>query len=123
MDWKGFAERVNADRLVARHGAGSSFDLLLKWGTEEHLLCVRDGRLEELRHGPLVMPRCDFALSGGADAWARFTRAQPAPRDQDIFAFFRRGEIALAGDTRKFYAHQLCLKLVLANLRAAGAAS
>ena len=123
MDWKGFAERVNADRLVARHGAGSSFDLLLKWGTEEHLLCVHDGRLEGLRHGPFVMPRCDFALSGGADAWARFARAQPAPRDQDIFAFFRRGEIVLAGDTRKFYAQLMCLKLILSKLRAAGAAS
>lgn len=123
MDWKGFAERVNADRLVARHGAGSNFELLVRWGDEEHLLRVRDGRLEELRHGPFVMPRCDFALSGGAEAWTRFARARPAPRDQDIFAFFRRGEIALAGDTRKFYAHLLCLKLVLAQLRAPGAAS
>jgi hypothetical protein len=42
-----------------------------------------------------------------------------APRDQDLFAYFRRGEIELAGDTRKFYAHQLCLKLILAKLRSA----
>ena len=123
MDWNAFAGRVNADRLVARQGAGSSFELLLKWGDEEHLLRVHEGRLEELRHGPFVMPRCDFALSGSADAWTRFACPQPAPRDQDIFAFFRRGEIALAGDTRKFYAQLMCLKLVLAKLRAAGAAS
>jgi len=120
MDWNDFAGRVNADPLVARLAAESSFDLLLRWGDEEHLLRVRDGRLQAHRAGPFVMPQCDFALSGSEDAWARFCQAQPAPRDQDIFAFFRRGEMTLTGDTRKFYAHQMCLKLVLAQLRAAG---
>ena len=121
MDWKLFMQRVNEDRLVARHGAGSSFDLLLKWGEEDNLLQVREGRLAEHRHGPFVMPQCDFALAGSDDAWTRFTQSQPAPRDQDLFAFFRRGEIALVGDARKFFAHQLCLKLMLASLRAVGA--
>jgi hypothetical protein len=121
MDWKGFAGRVNADPLVARLGADSSFDVLLRWGEEEHLLRVRDGRLEAPREGPFVMPRCDFALAGSEDAWARFTQPQPAPRDQDIFAFLRRGEMSLTGDARKFFAHQMCLKLMLAQLRAAGA--
>ena len=119
MDWKDFAERVNADPLVARQGAGSSFRLLLRWGEKDHLLEVRDGRLAEHRPGPFVMPQCDFALAGSDDAWTRFAQPRPAPRDQDLFAFFRRGEIALTGDTRKFYAHQMCLKLMLANLRAA----
>ena len=121
MDWKGFAGRVNADPLVARLGADSSFDLLLRWGEEEHLLRVRGGRLEAHREGPFEMPQCDFVLAGGEDAWARFVHPQPAPRDQDIFAFFRRGEMSLAGDTRKFFAHQMCLKLMLAKLSAAGA--
>ena len=121
MDWKDFAARINADRAIARQGAGSSFELLLRLGDEEHLLRVHDGRLEELRHGPFVMPRCDFSLAGGEDAWARFANPEPAARDQDIFAFFRRGEITLAGDTRKFYAHLMCVKLMLANLRAPGA--
>lgn len=121
MDWDLFIRRVNEDRLVARHGAGSSFRLLLAWGDEDHLLRVDDGRLAEHREGPFVMPQCDFALEGSDEAWSRFAQPQPAPRDQDLFAFFRRGEIRLTGDTRKFYAHQLCLKLMLANLRAAGA--
>ena len=121
MDWRLFTQRVNEDRLVARHGAGSSFDALLRWGEEENLLRVRDGRLAAHREGPFVMPRCDFALAGSDEAWTRFAQPRPAPRDQDLFAFFRRGEITLIGDTRKFYAHQLCLKLMLANLRAVGA--
>jgi hypothetical protein len=120
MDWNDFAGRVNADPLVARHGADSSFDLLLRWGEEEHLLRVRDGRLEAHREGPFVMPRCDFALAGSEEAWARFAHPRPAPRDQDIFAFFRRGEMSLSGDARKFFAHQMYLKLMLAQLRAAG---
>jgi len=123
MDWNQFRERVNADRMVARHGAGASFRLLLRWGDEDHLLQVHDGRLAEHRQGPFVMPQCDFALAGSDDAWSRFAQAQPAPRDQDLFAFFRRGEIALIGDARKFFAHQLCLKLMLAKLRGAGARS
>jgi hypothetical protein len=123
MDWEGFARRVNADRLIARLGADSSFDLLLRWGEEEHLLRVREGRLQAHREGPFVMPQCDFALAGSDDAWARFVQPQPAPRDQDIFAFFRRGEMSLSGDARKFFAHQMCLKLMLAQLRAAGADS
>ena len=63
------------------------------------------------------MPQCDFALTGSAAAWERFASAQPAPRDQDIFAFFRSGEIVLSGDTRKFYAHLMCLKLMLLHFR------
>jgi len=119
MDWNRFRERANADRLLARQGAGSSFSVLLKWGEAEHLLRVRGGRLEELLHGPFVMPQCDFALAGDAEAWGRFAQPSPVPRDQDLFGFFRRGEIELTGDTRKFFAHQMCLKLLLANLRAA----
>ena len=95
MDWDLFVRRVNEDRLVARHGAGSSFRLLLGWGDDDHLLRVDDGRLAEHRKGPFVMPQCDFALAGSDDAWSRFAQPQPAPRDQDLFAFLRRGEIAL----------------------------
>lgn len=117
MDWTGFQQRAGSDALLARHAAGASFRLLLRWGTEERLLLVHEGRIESMAPGPLVMPRCDFALEGSAAAWERFARPAPAPRDQDIFAFFRRGEITLTGDTRKFYAHLLWLKLLLLNLR------
>ena len=121
MDRDLCVRRVNEDRLVARHGAGSSFRLLLGWGDDDLLLRVDDGRLAEHRHCPFLMLPVDFAPAGSADAGSRFAPRPPAPRDQDLFAFFRRGEIALTGDTRKFFAHQLCLKLMLANLRAAGA--
>ena len=67
--------------------------------------------------GPLVMPQYDFALTGSAAAWQRFSAIRPAPREQDIFAYFRTGEIVLSGDTRKFYAHLMCLKLMLLHLR------
>jgi len=67
--------------------------------------------------GPFVMPQCDFALSGSAFAWDRFSGVRVAPGDQDLFAFFRRGEMALTGDTRKFYAYLFVLKMILARLR------
>ncbi len=65
----------------------------------------------------MVMPQCDFALTGSAAAWERFANVRPNPCEQDIFAFFRSGEIVLSGDTRKFYAHLMCLKLILLHLR------
>ena len=117
MDWKHFMAKANADPVLARQGAGSSFRLLLGWGDDQYLIKVHDAVIVNVKTGPFVMPRCDFALTGSADAWARFACAHLAPRDQDIFSFFRSREILLTGDTRKFYAHLMCLKLMLGHLR------
>ena len=117
MDWKQYKEQVNADPVLACQGAGSSFRVLLGWGDVQHLITVHEARITSVENGPFVMPQCDFALTGSADAWTRFASPHPAPREQDIFSFFRSGEIMLTGDTRKFYAHLMCLKLMLAHLR------
>jgi len=117
MDWNRYKEKVNADPLLAHQGAGSSFRLLLGWGGDQYLITVHEASIASVKTGPFVMPQCDFALTGSADAWDRFASPQPAPREQDIFAFFRSGEIMLTGDTRKFYAHLMYLKLMLAHLR------
>jgi hypothetical protein len=119
MDWQHFKQRVNADAVLRHRGAGSSFRLLLGRGDDQHLVTVRDGAIDSIQAGPFVMPQCDFALTGSAEAWRRFAASQPHPGDQDIFAFFRSGEIVLTGDTRKFYAHLMCLKLLLLHLRIA----
>ncbi len=108
---------MNGDAVIARRGAGSTFRVLLVWGEDQYLITVRDGAIAGVKSGPIVMPQCDFALTGTAAAWERFASAHPDPGDQDIFAFFRSGEIVLSGDTRKFYAHLMCLKLVLLHLR------
>lgn len=117
MDWQRFRQDVNGDAQIATRGAGSSFRVLLVWGEEQFLITVRDGAVNAVESGPLVMPQCDFALTGSAAAWERFASSQPAPGEQDIFAFFRSSEIVLSGDTRKFYAHLMCLKLMLLHLR------
>jgi hypothetical protein len=117
MDWRRFSDDVNGDATIAHRGAGSSFRVLLVWGEDKYLVTVRNGAIVAIDSGPLVMPQCDFALTGSARAWERFASAQPAPGDQDIFAFFRSGDIVLSGDTRKFYAHLMCLKLMLLHLR------
>ena len=117
MDWDRFMNLANADPILARQGAGSSFRLLLGWGEEQILVAVNDGVVAGIKTGPFVMPQCDFALTGDTGAWARFTSSRLAPRDQDIFAFFRSKDILLTGDTRKFYAHLMCLKLLLGHLR------
>lgn len=117
MNWKHFMEQANSDPVLARQGAGSSFRLLLGCGDKQYLVTVHDAVVADVETGPFVMPQCDFALAGSADAWARFAVPHPAPREQDIFAFFRSREILLSGDTRKFYAHLMCVKLMLGHLR------
>ena len=117
MNWTHFKEQVNADPVLAQQGAGSSFRLLLGWGDHQYLITVRDAVVANVNTGPFVMLQCDFALTGSSAAWSRFAAPHPAPREQDIFAFFRSGEILLTGDTRKFYAHLMCLKLLLGHLR------
>jgi len=117
MNWERIRDRADADPVLRRQGAGSSFRLLLRRGDDDYVVEVRDGRVAAWATGPFVMPQCDFALAGSAAAWHRFTQPHPAPGDQDIFAYFRSGEITLTGDTRKFYAHLMCLKLLLGHLR------
>lgn len=117
MDWEQYKEQVNADPVIASQAPGSSFRILLGWGDDQYLITVREATITSVKAGPFVMPQCDFALTGSADAWALFASPHPAPRDQDIFSFFRSREILLTGDTRKFYAHLMCLKLMLAHLR------
>lgn len=114
------ASRANADPVIERFARRATFRALLRRGADEFVLPVIEGRVAPLASGPFVMPQCDFALTGSPGAWDRFTTPHPAPGDQDLFAFFRRGEIVLTGDTRKFFAHQLCLKLVLEKLRSGG---
>ncbi|MFN0302701.1 MAG: hypothetical protein ACKVQU_20390 [Burkholderiales bacterium] len=117
MLWEGLEARVRADRTIARFSGRTTFRCLLRIGDKESIIAMTDGLLAAPAHGPFVMPQCDFALQGPIGAWDRFSRASQAPGDQDIFAFFRRGEIALTGDTRQFYAHLLVLKLILVQLR------
>ncbi len=117
VNWERFRQQVNSDAVFVRRSAGSNFRVLIGWGENQHLVTIREGIVDVVETGPFVMPQCDFALTGSASAWERFAAARPAPRDQDIFAFFRSGEIALSGDTRKFYAHLMCLKLMLLQLR------
>ena len=117
MNWDGFSDRVNADPVIAQRGTDSSFRVLLGSGAEERLIIVYAGNVVSVTDGPFVMPQCDFALIGSADAWARFCAPHPAPGEQDIFAYFRSREILLTGDTRKFYAHLMFLKLMLLHLR------
>lgn len=117
VDWNKFKQRVNADPVLSHRGAGSTFRVLLGWGDDQTLLAVDDGAIVSIQEGPFVMPQCDFALNGSIEAWRRFTASRPHPGDQDIFAFFRSGGITLTGDTRKFYAHLMCLKLLLLHLR------
>jgi hypothetical protein len=117
MRWQGLEDRVRQDKTIARFGDRSSFRCLIQIGDSRWTIAMSDGALTAMVSDGVVMPQCDFALSGAAGVWARFFRHKVAPGDQDLFAYFRRREIDLTGDTRKFYAQLLVLKLILAHVR------
>jgi len=121
MRWTGLESRVNDDPTFRRFAAAASYRTLIRCGDDERLINVSSGRLDAVMTGPFVMPQCDFALSGAPEVWSRLVRRPVEPRDQDLFAYFRRREIALVGDTRMFYAHLLSLKLLLVHLGTGGA--
>lgn len=117
MRWQGLENRVSGDRTISRFAQRTTFRCLIEVDTAAWIIAMTDGVMTPPAQGPFVMPHCDFALSGSAFAWERLSVVRVAPGDQDLFAFFRRGEIALTGDTRKFYAHLFVLKMILAHLR------
>jgi hypothetical protein len=118
MRWQGLEERVRQDKTIQRFCARSSFRCLVQVGDSPWTIAMTEGLLIVTASDAVVMPQCDFALRGSLEVWERFFRHKVAPGDQDLFAYFRRREIALTGDTRKFYAHLLVLKMILAHVRA-----
>ena len=117
MRWQGLADRVRQDKTIGRFGVRASFRCLVQIGQSRWIIAMTEGQLTVTAVDAVVMPQCDFALNGASEVWERFFRSKVAPGDQDLFAYFRRREIELVGDTRKFYAHLLVLKMVLQHVR------
>jgi hypothetical protein len=114
-------EAVNDDPLLLRRGRYLNATCQLDVGEEIFLLRIVEGRVIELRQGPIVAPSADFAISGDGAVWHRFLAADPPPGDHDLFAFLKRKELRIVGDLHPLMSHLLYFKELFARLRQAEA--
>lgn len=112
------AERVDQDTALLRRGRILNASCLLIIGDASVLLRIVDGRIHDIRHGSLVTPSADFAISGDAAVWRRFLAASPPPGDHDLLAFVKRRELQVTGDLHPLMSHLLYWKGLFARLRA-----
>ncbi len=110
-------DRVDADPVLLRRGRVLNTSCRLDIGNDVFLLRIIDGRVVEIRPGPLVTPSAAFAIAGDGGVWRRFLAADPPPGDHDLFAFLKRGELRVVGDLHPLMSHLLYWKGLFACLR------
>lgn len=113
-------ELVNADESLVRRGRYANAAFLVEIGEKQHLVEVRQGRVESVSTGPLVMPRWTFALRASPDVWGRFWQPMPPPGFNDLFAMMKSRQMRIEGDLHPFMANLLYFKELLAAPRRLG---
>lgn len=117
------AEAVNGRERLVWRGRHLNTVFLLESGESAHLITVAGGRIVEVRRGPFVMPRWDFALRARAEDWAVFWTPAPPPGFHDLMAMIKFRRLRAEGDLYPFMSHLLYFKEVLACPRTQGASS
>jgi hypothetical protein len=113
------AERIDHDPALLRRGRHLNTTWQLDIGDNTVLLRIIDGRIADIRQGPIVTPSAAFAISGETAVWRRLLAADPPPGDHDLLAFVKRRELRLIGDLHPLMSHLLYFKGVLGHLRGA----
>ncbi|MGS1011499.1 hypothetical protein [Achromobacter anxifer] len=117
------AGAVNARERLVWRGRHLNTVFLLEAGDIPYLITVAGGCIEQVRRGPFVMPRWDFALRAQAEDWARYWTPRPAPGFHDLMAMIKFRRLRAEGDLYPFMSNLLYFKEVLACPRAPGASS
>lgn len=117
------ADAVNSRERLVWRGRHLDTVFLLESGDTAHLVAVAGGRIEEVRRGPFIMPRWQFALRAQAEDWARFWAPKPAPGFHDLMAMIKFRRLRAEGDLYPFMSNLLYFKEVLACPRTPGACS
>ncbi len=117
------ADRVNQDAWLVQRGRFVDATVLLDAQSSQHLIAVRQGRIESVAHGPFVMPSWTFALRAPLAEWQAFWQPLPAPGHHDLFAMRRRKVLGIEGNLQPFMANLLYFKAVLAAGRPQGLVS
>ncbi|OZI71575.1 hypothetical protein [Bordetella genomosp. 12] len=115
------ADAVNRQDRLVRRGRHLNTVFLLECGATPYLISIVAGRIHEVRRGPFVMPRWQFALRAAAADWAQFWTPLPPPGFHDLMALVKFRRLRVEGDLYPLMSNLLYFKDVLACPRVEGA--
>ena len=110
-------ELVNANAALVHRGRFLTVDMLLQDGGTPYHVRIRDGRIESVDRGPLLMRPWRFAIRAESAAWRSFWEAMPKPGYHDIFAMCKLGEARIEGEIHALMANLRYFKELLAHGR------
>lgn len=108
---------VNDNAVLVHRGRHLSVDLLLQDGDQPYHVRIRDGRIDSVERGPLLMRPWRFAIRAEREAWRAFWEAMPRPGYHDIFAMCKLGVASIEGDLQPLMSNLRYIKEVLAAPR------
>jgi hypothetical protein len=111
------AAPVNCDAPLVRRGRFFSGGVAVGIGGTPFHLEFQEGRIGELRRGPVQMRSTLFGVRGDAEAWAKHWQAVPEPHFHDLLAMMKAGRVVLEGNLQPALANLQYLKDVLAAPR------
>lgn len=92
-------------------------DILVEFGKEQRIVCIRHGKVEEIKEKfPLLYPWV-FAVRASHEAWEAYWEHFPKPGWHDMFALSKRGEMRMEGNLQPMMAHLQYIKDLLATPR------
>lgn len=95
-----FQEKVNRDEELALIGRWFTLNILLGAGEDEFVLCLKEGQLVEVIHGPRFDTPWSFAMRAPREHWENFIKPMPPPLFNEIWAMVMRvPEFKLEGNT------------------------
>src|SRR5690606_2163060 len=94
--------RVNADAHLVWRGRHINTHFLLRSGKQEYLIAIREGRIDSVSPGPMIMPQWAFSLQAEEATWQEFYQAVPKPGFHDLFAMLKFGKLRIEGSLHPF---------------------
>lgn len=115
MNTTNLTHATASDWLTYR-GRYVNVTFMLKSGEAEYLVTLREGKIQQIKAGPHVMPRWTFSLVADHDTWARFWAPQQQPRFHDLLAMVKFKALSIEGDQTIFMSNLLYFKELIRTL-------
>lgn len=112
----------NKQPSLQRMGRHLDTVCMLSTEKDDWLLTISNGRVTDIRSGPLVMPGYSFRIVADECDWLEFLQPVPKPGRHDIIALLRRGVLRFEGNLHPLMSHLMYFKRLLATLRDSDAA-
>lgn len=110
------AKNYTLNEWLVFRGRYVNVTFMLKKGSREYLVTIRDGGIVDINPGPHVMPRWTFSLTAEDDTWNRFWASELQPRYHDLMAMVKFKTLRIEGDQTIFMSNLLYFKELVSNL-------